>query len=193
MDRLTVAMAVSRGRRLYHGQPFVVFALDLRDPLGLLLARLLHEMGDARSIEWVQRRAEERDRAPVVVVPSPAEDVDELMHHLDGKRDRHLSEGCTPGDLDAVRAFLRFGRNWSGSVPVFLAADQERGVFRFPLDRRAGPPELCPIAPLLLLQSHDIDAADIHAAVCSADPGIIEDDDIAGGGAPSPDAGPGSS
>ncbi len=88
-----VSLAIHRGRRLYHGLPFAVFALDLRDPLGLCLTQLLHELGDARSVEQIRRRAERRDRAPVIVVPSSATHVLKLRYKLENEEDAHAREG----------------------------------------------------------------------------------------------------
>jgi hypothetical protein len=149
MDRLSVGLAISRGRRLYHGLPFVVFALDLRDPLGLSLTYMLHVMGDARSVADVQRRADRFDRAPVAVVASSLERALELMGHLDSMPHLATREGCTAGDIEAVRSFIRGAQASKGDVCVFLAADDERSVYRFPLHRRGLPKPVLPMDPLL--------------------------------------------
>jgi hypothetical protein len=128
MDRLSVALAVDRGRRLFHGQPFVVFALDLRDPLGSWLTRLLHSLGDARSVEDEQKRAWRRGRAPIVTVPSTLEHVQTLLLALEWTPELEAQEGCTFGDVSAVRDFILSHRAPRGGVSVFLAADQERSV-----------------------------------------------------------------
>jgi hypothetical protein len=132
MDRLSVSMAICRGRRLHHGQPFVVFALDLRDPLGSYLAQILHALGDSRRTEDLMKRAERRERAPVVVVPASQRHAREVLRRLESTPDLDARQGCTPGDVQALRAFVE-GVRWPGSgVSVFLAADDERSVFLFP-------------------------------------------------------------
>ena len=125
-------MAICRGKRLHHGQPFVVFALDLRDPLGSCLATILHALGDSRRAEDVRRHAERRERAPTVVAPASLRHARELLHRLEATPDLDARLGCTPGDLRAVRAFVE-GLRWPGDgVAVFLAADDERSVFLYP-------------------------------------------------------------
>lgn len=146
MDRLSVALAISRGRRLYHGLPFVVFALDLRDPLGFQLTQILNGLGDARNPEELQRRAERRERAPVVVLPSSLRHLRKLVESLERTAERGQMAGCTPGDLTAVRLFARGAHGVRDGVSVFLAADNERSVFRFPLRRSSGP--AAPVQPL---------------------------------------------
>jgi hypothetical protein len=145
MDRLSVALAISRGRRLYHGLPFVVFALDLRDPLGLHLAQVLSGLGDARDPEDVLRRADRRERAPVVVLPSSFPHLRKLWQLVEKAAERGQMAGCTPGDLAAVRFFARGAHGVREGVCVFLAADEERSVLRFPLRRPDGPTE--PVKP----------------------------------------------
>jgi hypothetical protein len=146
MDRLSVNLAISRGKRLYHNLPFVVFALDLRDPLGLHLAQLLHGLGDARHPEDIQRRAERRARAPVVVVPSSLEHLSRVVESLMATAERGETEGRTSGDVSAMRFFARGARGVHDGVAVFIAADDERSVFCFPLQRHKGPKE--PVRPM---------------------------------------------
>jgi len=149
MDRLSLALAISRGRRLYHGQPFVVFALDLRDPLGLHLTRLLHDLGDSRSVKQLQRRADRRDRAPVVVLPTSMEHLGGIEESLEESLELGTPDGCTLGDVNAVLAFACGARGSGDGVSVFLAAPDERSVFRFPLHRQAGQAPACPMDPFL--------------------------------------------
>ena len=85
----------------------------------------------------------------MTVVPSSLAHAAQMMKYLDERTDPGALDGCTAGDLNAVRAFVRGARVIRGDVSVFLAADDERSVFRFPLHRR-GLPDLCrPIDPLL--------------------------------------------
>jgi len=163
MDRLSVTFAIARGRRLYHGRPFVVFALDLRDPLGLLLTELLHDFGDARAISDLRRRAERRDRAPVVTVPTSMEHLGKIVEWFEKELDLVTTEdGCTLGDAVAVRAFARGAQASSNGVSVFLAATDERSVFRFPLQRRVDQAAPHPIDPLLFGQLEEGAAANTN-------------------------------
>ena len=139
MDRLSVASAVSHGRRLFHGLPFVVFSLDLRDPLGSCLTRLLHGLGDARAVEAVWRRAERRERAPVVTVPCSLAHARTLLGRLEWEPEVSAREGCTPGDVRAVKDFVLSPRPVGPEVPVFLAADDERTVFHVAYPARGRP------------------------------------------------------
>lgn len=161
MDSLSVALAISRGRRLYHGQPFVVFALDLRDPLGACLAEILHRIGDLRRIDDLLLRAEQRERAPVVVAPSSVEHLKLVLRYLDERPELSAREGCTAGDLRAVHAFAHGARAARDGVPVFLAAGDERGVLRFPLHRGASS-DVLPVSPELFARLADSKAANTN-------------------------------
>lgn len=171
MDRLSVSLAIARGRRLYHGQPFVVFALDLRDPLGLCLARWLHKLGDAADVEMALRRADDRERAPTMVVCSSVAHARKLVQALDETPDVEVRTGCTAGDLGAVRAFVRRAREPGDDVHVFLAADEERTVYRFPRSRGGATEPRRPLDPLLFLPMGD-------APVASANDTTPPDDDL---------------
>ena len=135
-------MAICRGRRVHHGQPFVVFALDLRDPLGSFLADILHALGDSRPAADILRRAERRERAPIVVAPASLRHARDLLRRLETTPDLDARQGCTPGDVQAVRTFVGDLR-WPGEgVAVFLAAADERSVFHYPHRLRARPTDV---------------------------------------------------
>jgi hypothetical protein len=157
MDRLSVGLAVSRGRRIFHGQPFVVFTLDLRDPLGSCLTRLLHSLGDSRSPEEVRKRAERLDRAPIVTVPSSMEHARMLLPLLTWTPEMEARDGCTFGDLNAVRDFILSHRSSGGEVSVFLAADEERSVFHVAYPSKGRP---LSVAFAGAPQAHEAEPAD---------------------------------
>jgi hypothetical protein len=135
MDELSVRSAIAQGKRLYHGLPFVVLALDVRDPLGFELARVFHGLGDVRHPRDIQRRAERRERAPVVVFPSSLARVRKLVQTLLEMDADQRAERFTHGDVSAMRFFVRGALGMRDGVAVFLAADEERRVIRFPLHR----------------------------------------------------------
>jgi hypothetical protein len=132
MDRLRVRLAVSNGRRLFHGVPFVVFAVDLRDALGEAVAELLHDDGHGRGVQDERQRADRRDRAPIVVLPVPYDDARELVCTLERTFSHWIRQGITPGDVLAVRRFVESVR-WPGAgVYIFLATDNERAMYVLP-------------------------------------------------------------
>jgi hypothetical protein len=178
MDRLSVSMAICRGRRLHHGQPFVVFALDLRDPLGSHLAQILHHLGDSRSTDDVMRRAERRERAPFVVVPASQRHAREVLRRIETTPDLDARYGCTPGDVEALRTFVDEMR-WPGTgVSVFLAADDERSVFVIPHRRKGRSVEM--IVGLCALSR----PANTDFLPLPPDPIIDDDDPLLCSGAP---------
>lgn len=171
MDRLSVSMAICRGKRLHHGQPFVVFALDLRDPLGSFMADILHVLGDARRTDDILKRAERRDRAPTVVAPASLGHARELLRRLESTPDLDARWGCTDGDVKAVRTFVQ-GLSWPGEgVAVFLAADDERTVFLFPHRMRGHSVEV-----IVSLSANAIPANN-NRVPPPEDDFLIEDDD----------------
>jgi hypothetical protein len=139
-------MSICRGRRLYHGLPFGVVALDLRDPLGAFLADVLHVLGDARDVETIRRRAEKRDRAPLLVAPVSVGHLRRVMKYL-GNGELTSRAGCTQGDVDAALAFARGAAGRPGGVPVLVASEEERSVFVFPSERRGLAAEAEPMTP----------------------------------------------
>ena len=164
-------MAICRGKRLHHGQPFVVFALDLRDPLGSFMADILHVLGDARRTDDILKRAERRDRAPTVVAPASLGHARELLRRLESTPDLDARWGCTDGDVKAVRTFVQ-GLSWPGEgVAVFLAADDERTVFLFPHRMRGHSVEV-----IVSLSTNAIPANN-NRVPPPEDDFLIEDDD----------------